>query len=97
MAMTEIQLPTKDNFYRAVQAAATELDNIMLRLGNFSEFIGRMDVSDLNAIGVPQGQTRTDLTNLRTAINEIVAFYNGTSTAQTVVPADATEELRRLA
>lgn len=96
MALTELQLPTKASFYGSLQSAATKMDNIMRQFENIAEFIGFVDTVDLDTIGVPAGQVRTDLLNFRTVMNELVDFYNGTSTTQTYVPAEIVDKLRAM-
>ncbi len=96
MALTEIQLPTKDLFYNNLQEAATQMNLLMSKWRDLAEFIGRVDAADLTEIGVPTGQARTDLTGFRTAINEFLAFYDGTAQTQTVVPGDVVDKIRRM-
>ena len=96
MALTELQLPTKDNFYRNIQNAATQMDNLMRHWENLAEFIGLVGTADLDAMGVATGQVRTDLVDFRTVLNEVVAFYNGTSTSQTKVPSEIADKIRTM-
>ena len=96
MAMTEIQLPEKATFYSQMRGLATNLMRMMCDLGNVSEFVGNLDTGDLDTMGVPTGQVRTDLTNFRTSINEFLAFFEGTSTDQTQVIGDMIEKFRHM-
>lgn len=96
MALTEIQLPTKTAFYGSLQSAASKMDNIMRQFENIAEFIGFIDTVDLDAMGVPVGQVRTDLVNFREVMNELVDFYNGVSTTQTHTPAEVVDKLRAM-
>lgn len=96
MALTELQRPTKDNFYRNLQNAASQMDNLMRHWENLAEFVGFVGTGDLDAMGVAEGDVRTDLINFRTVMNEIVAFYNGTGTAQTNVPAIVVDKIRSM-
>ena len=96
MALTELQRPTKDNFYRSLQNAASQMDNLMGHWANLAEFVGFVDTADLDAMGVAAGQVRTDLVNFRTVMNEIVAFYKGTATTQTNVPATVVDKIRTM-
>jgi len=96
MALTEIQLPTKQLLYDNLQEAATQMNKLMTAWRDLAEFIGRIDTSDLDAITVPVGQERTDLNNFRTAINEFLAFYDGTAQTQTVVLGDVVDLIRRM-
>jgi len=72
MALTEMQLPAKAEFYRDVQSVAGEILRGMARWQQMSEFIQTMGADDLDAMGVPQGQIRTDLTNFRAALDAVV-------------------------
>ena len=96
MALTELQLPSKSEFYANLQSFYTNW-NIMMKKGvELAEFLNRLDASDLDAIGVPAGQIRTDLVDARTIIDETLAFFNGTSTSQTKVPGDVVDKIRRM-
>lgn len=96
MALTELQLPDKVRFYRILQGAATQMDNLMHTWENLAEFIGMIDTVDLDAMGVAGGQVRADLVAFRTVLNESVAFFQGTSTTQTEVPADIVDKIRSM-
>ena len=94
--LTELQLPTKTNFYGVIQAAATDIDQVMTKWKNLAEFIARVDIGDLDAIGVPAGVVRQDLIDFRTLINEIVALYGGAAVTPTNVPDEVIEKIRRM-
>jgi len=96
MALTELQLPEKAKFYANIQTAASNLFNLMQRWENLASFIDKVKTADLDAMGVPTGQIRTDLVEFRTVLNEVTAFFNGTSTTQTEVPLDVIEKLRSM-
>ena len=96
MALTELQLPAKQNFYNHMQSAASRMDNMMRTWENLAEFVGFIEAADLDAMGVATGQVRTDLTNFRTVMNELVAFFRGESTTQTQVPADVVDKVRTM-
>lgn len=94
MALTELQLPDKGNFYARLGAAASEFDRMLSRMRDIAEFIGFIDTNDLDAMGIPTGQIRTDLSDFRIALNELLAFYDGTGATQTNVPADVIDKIR---
>ena len=96
MALTELQLPAKDNFYRKIQNAASQMDQLMQTWENIAEFIGNVDATDLDAMGVASGQVRIDLVDFRVVLNETVDFYKGTSLTQTKVPADLIDKIRSM-
>lgn len=96
MALTELQRPTKVDLYRNLQHAATEINNIMRRWESLAEFIATIESSDLDAMGVPTGQVRTDMQEFRTAINELISFFNDTSTTQTNAPETVISKIRKM-
>ena len=98
MALTELQLPTKANFFQSLQNAATQMDHLIARWDAMAEFIGRVETGDLDAMVPPvaPGVVRSDLIDFRTALNEVIAFYKGTSTTQTVIPADVIDQIRAI-
>lgn len=96
MALTELQLPTKERFYNALQQAATQMNELMDAWKNMSEFIANVEAADLDSMGVAAGQVRTDLVNFRTVLEEMVQFYEGTPTTATNPPSDVIEKVRRM-
>jgi hypothetical protein len=96
MALTELQLPEKARFYRALQGAATEMDNLMTRWANLAEFVTLVDTADLDAMGVPVGQIRTDMIEFRTVLEEMVALYAGTATTPTNPPNEVIDKIRAI-
>jgi len=96
MALTELQLPTKEDFYRNIQHAATEMNNIMRRWQDMAEFLATVDAADMTSIGVPTGQVRTDLVEFRTAVEEIISLYQGNSVTPTNVPDAVMDKIRRM-
>ena len=96
MTLTELQLPPKASFYGSLQSAANKMNNLIKQWEDLAEFIGLVDSNDLDSMGVAAGQVRTDLIAFRTVLNELSAFYNGTSTTQTEVPADVIDKIRSI-
>ena len=96
MALTELQLPTKVLFYSELQEAATQINRLMHVWRDLAEFISNVDTVDLDSMGVATGQVRTDLGEFRTAIEELIAFFDGTATTQSVVPASVIDKIRRM-
>jgi len=72
------------------------MNNLINQWKDIAEFIGFVETADLDAMGVPTGTLRSDLANFRTAMNELIAFFNGTSTSQTVVPSDVVDKIRSM-
>lgn len=96
MALTELQLPTKQNFYSQLQYAASEMDQVLTKWANIAEFVERIDTADLDAMGVPAGQLRTDLNEFKTVINEFMSFYQGSSVTPTNAPDGVIDKIRRM-
>lgn len=96
MALTELQLPTKESFYGNLQHAAKEMDNLMDRWKNLAEFIGMVGTADLDAMGVAAGQVRTDLVEFRTVLNEMLALYNGDAVTPTNAPNTVIDKIRMM-
>jgi len=98
MALTELQQPVKTDFYSNCRTRVSTWYNVMNNLKAMAEFLARMDADTLNNMGVPATGAdeglRADLVDLRTAVNETLDFYEGTATAQTVVPKDVINKIR---
>ena len=95
MALTEIQLPNKSNFYAKIQDAANKLDKVMDEYKRISDFIGRMDTTDLDAMGVAAGQVRTDLVAFKAAITQILLLWDGNAVAEpTISPKEVIDRIR---
>ena len=95
MALTELQLPDKATFYNEIQHAASQMNSIMNAWRDIAEFIGTMDTADLATMGVPT-DVGTDLVQFRTIMQELTAFFDGTGTTQTNVPATIVDKIRRM-
>ena len=96
MVLTELQLPTKVHFYNRLQAAANEMDNVMNTWKNLAEFIDKVTVADMDAMGVASGQLRTDLAAFRQAIDDVIALYEGGSVAPTSAPNSVIDNIRSI-
>ena len=97
MALTELQLPTKETFYSNLQAEATNIKDAMNRLRDMADFLVNVDTADLTAMDVPDiGDIRQDMVDFRIAINDLVNFFNGTSLTQTKVPEAVIDMIRRM-
>lgn len=102
MALTEIQLPIallpgeKYSFYNVIQTTAADLSASMHRFKLVADFINRMDVADLDAMGVALGQVRTDLVNFKTLLNHFVALWQNQAVTPTVNPQTVVDALRKI-
>lgn len=96
MALTELQLPTKTSFYGRLQNAANKMNNIMHEWSEIAEFVSNVGAEELDSMGVSTGAVRIDLVEFRTVMEEIVAFFQGTSTTQTHVPETVVDKIRSM-
>ena len=96
MALTELQMPTKADFYRDMQSVAGEIKSRMARWQHMSEFIQRMGAADMDAMGIPVGQVRTDLGNFRVMLDELIDLYEGQAVTPTNVPDEVVDAIRRM-
>lgn len=96
MALTELQLPSKTLFYQKLQNAANRLNSEIKTISDLAEFIDKCTVTDLDAMGVPSGQVRTDLNNFRTMLGELLTFYSGAQVTATNDPEDVIDLIRSI-
>ncbi len=96
MVLTELQLPTKTHFYNRLQAAANEIDSVMNTWKNLAEFIDRVTATDMDTMGVPAGALRTDLSEFRQVIDEVIALYEGGSVTPTNAPNAVIDKIRSI-
>lgn len=97
MALEEIQLPTKENFYSKLNSAANQMNKCMDIWSDLADFIENITTADLTAMGVPTGgQLQTDLTNFRVMINEMHDYYTGGTISRTNTPEDVVNKIRSM-
>ena len=96
MALTELQIPTKENFYGTLRNAATQMDNLITKWRNLAEFVGFVETVDLDTIGVPTGQIRTDLNQFKAVLSEMVNLYDGIAVTPANTPADIIDKIRSM-
>lgn len=77
MAISEIQLPNKQEFYRHIQTIAGEVKNKMLRWGEVSEFINAMTGTDLTKMGITDPQAIAELVDFKNMLGELVGTFDG--------------------
>jgi hypothetical protein len=96
MALTELQLPLKNQFYSNLQSAANKMNSLMHTWADLSEFIGLVQTADLDAMGIPSGQVRTDLTNFRQALQDMLSLWEGNPVTPTNSPSDVIDKIRSM-
>lgn len=96
MALTELQLPDKSAFYQRIQNSATEFNNLMNRWRDLAEILAEVESTDLDAMGVAAGQVRTDLTDFRVVLNEMVSLYDGDAVTPTKNPSTIIDKVRSI-
>jgi hypothetical protein len=92
--LNEIQTMAKSDLYANLRTMASELKNMMSRALSLSEGINMIDATDLTNMGITDTDTISDMVNFRDGLSQLVAFYNGTSTARTVVLSDVINKIR---
>lgn len=95
MALTELQLPTKQTLYNNINGTARAITTRMNEWKLLAEFLSDMDANDLTTIGVP-GDVQSDLAEFRTALNEIVSLFEGNSVTPTYNPQNTMDTCRAL-
>lgn len=96
MALTELQIPTKAEFYRDMRSLANLIAQQKLKYQEAADFINRVQSADLDAMGVPAGQIRTDLVDLKNVLNELVSYYNGNAVTPAKNPDTVVDSLRTM-
>ena len=96
MPLTDLQRPTVAELYRDIRSLANDVALRMLRLQEAAEFINTLTTADLDAMGVPAGQVRTDLVDLKQVFNEFVAYYNGGAVTPVKNPASVVDKIRSM-
>lgn len=96
MALTELQLPNKVDFYNQIQSLAGEMESRMLRWEQASEFLANVDTNDLDNMGVAAGQIRSDLADFRAALDDIVSVYRGNAVTPAKDPSLVMDRVRRM-
>jgi len=94
MALTEIQMISKQDLYSILKNTASNLSNQMAQYRELSLSLARLDASDIAAMGITDANVITDLAELRTSLSELVGFYYGTSTTRTNIPANSVGKIR---
>lgn len=97
MAMTELQMPDKNEFYVKIKDTASRMRKTLNEWEALMEFVGEMGTVELDSMGVPAGEVRTDLVNFRSALNDLISLWNGNAvSAPTVSPLDAINKVRAM-
>lgn len=96
MALTELQLPTKADFYSNLQNSANQLNRLIKTIADLSEFIGFVLPEDLNSMGVPTGDIRIHLADYRTALEEFISYTNGNPITPTVTLTEIIDNIRSM-
>jgi len=96
MALTELQLPTKINFYGNLQSLADEAYRFIIKCECASDFIETVGTTDLDALGVAGGAVRTDLVDFKNFLIEIVTLFNGGTVTPAENPKDVINKIRHM-
>lgn len=93
MAQNACQQMTLSDFYANLRNIVSTVYNTNQKLERASEFLNTMDATTATNMGM-DNTTRDDVAALRIAINEMLAFYDGTATSRTRVLKDEINRLR---
>jgi len=93
MAQNECQQMGLQEFYTTLRNLCNNVYNTMTLLEKSSEFLESMDVDTAAAMGMDT-TTRNVIADFRTAMNESLAFYEGTAQTQTKVLKTIVNQLR---
>lgn len=96
MALTELQLPTKADFYNNLQGSAGELIRVMVRYELLTSFLGKLETADWDAMGIPTGQVRVDILNFKNTVDDFVNLWHNNAVTPANAPQDITDEIRRM-
>ena len=96
MALTELQLPTKPDFYNTLQNIAGEISSSMHRWGLVASFVNRMETADLDAMSVAAGEVRTGLVDLKNLLNNFVALWGNQVVTPTKDPQTVVNAIRKI-
>jgi len=94
MALTELQLPGKQEFYAKLRGAASQMNANINAWRDLSEFIGFIDTNDLDQIGVAAGQLRSDLGKFRQAILDVLSLWDGNAVTPVDPPGNVIDKIR---
>lgn len=93
MAQNACQQMNLNDFYQDLRNLISGAYNQMGKLRRASEFLASMDAATATNMGM-DNTTRDVVAELRTAIDEMLDFYDGTATSRTKVLKDEINKLR---
>lgn len=96
MALTELQLPSKADFYNNLQGSAGELIRVMVRYELLASFLGKLTTDDWTGMGIPEGQVRTDIQNFKLTVDDFVDIWHNTAVTPHMDPQVVTDQIRRM-
>ena len=96
MSLSELQRPTKTLLYHELQEHATVQNRLLHTSADLAEFIEAIEASDLSEMGITDADSIADMTDYRTALNELVAFCTGGAITRTVVLSEIIDKIRRM-
>jgi hypothetical protein len=96
MALTELQLPGKVDFYNTMQNIAGEISSSMHRWGLVAAFVNRMETADLDAMAVAAGTVRSDLIDMKNLLNNFVSLWNNQAVTPTKDPQAIVNAVRKI-
>ncbi len=95
MALTDLQMPTKEVLYGNINSKARAIVMHMTEWKLFAEFLADMDSADLDNLNVPAA-VQTNLARFRVALNEMVSLYEGNDVEPTNNPKEVMDLCRSI-
>jgi len=96
MALTELQLPNKADFYNNMQGVAGEISSALHRWGLVASFVNRMETSDLSVMGITNETVVNDLIDLKNLINNFVSLWQNQPVTPTKDPQSIVNAIRKI-
>lgn len=96
MALTELQLPTKSDFYNNLQGSAGELIRVMVRYELLASFLGKLELADWDAMQIPTGQVRLDIVDFKNTVDDFTDLWHNNAVTPAKDPQVVTDQIRRM-
>lgn len=95
MALLEMQIPSKDEFNANIQSQASNLNISDRKAADTAEFLEDFTGAVLTTMGIPSAD-QPSYGEYRTMLTELLEWFEGNYTGQTVVPRDVIDKFRRM-
>jgi len=96
MALTELQRPDKQMFFNDMRRIADEKSRHMASWEMAADFINDVGSADLTAMGIDDAGSISAMQDLKTAVNDVIAVFNGSAVTPTKNPNEVVDKIRRM-